>query len=315
MRALAILPLALFAGAAIAAPATEADYPLRAEPVAPNVYAVISPARDFPSPGNKGWNSNAAFAVTGQGVLLVDSGSSETIGRALRKTIAGITTQPVRWIVNTHGHADHWLGNAAFADLRPEIIASSAVRERIEKEGGMWVERFAAMTQGATGRSRILGPTQVYDAPAAIDFGGLKAELIPSGNAHSSGDLIVWLPGEKVLVGGDVLYVERAPATFDARIEPWIAILGDLEVRGPKRVIPGHGPVADGAAVVRLRSYLEDLWRVVAEGYEAGQADFEIVPRAREVMARHKRDFPDLDTRLGESVSHVYLQVEALAFR
>ncbi|MCK7577760.1 MAG: MBL fold metallo-hydrolase [Chromatiales bacterium] len=184
------------------------------------------------------------------------------------------------------------MADAAFADLKPEIIASSAVRERIEKEGGMWVERFAAMTQGATGGSRIVKPTQVYDAPVAIDFGGLKAELIPSGNAHSPGDLIVWLPAEKLLFGGDVLYVERAPATFDARIEPWIAILGDLEARGPKRVIPGHGPVADGAAVARLRSYLEDLWRVVAEGYEAGQPDFEIVPRAREVMAETQARFP-----------------------
>lgn len=315
MRILSASVLMLATAAVAAAPATEDDYPMRAQPVAPGVYAVISPARDFPSAENRGWNANSAFVVTGQGVLLVDTGSSEAIGRALRRTIATVTDRPVRWIVNTHGHGDHWLGNAAFADLAPEIIATTTVRERIARDGAMWVERFTAMTAGATGSSRIVAPTRVYDAPVAIDFGGRKAELIPSNDAHSPGDLIVWLPDAQVLIGGDVLYVERAPATFDARVQPWIATLRDLEARAPRHVIPGHGPVAGGAAVGRLRAYLEELWRVVASGYDAGQPDFEILPAARTAMARHRQYFPDLDTRLGESVSHVYLQVEALAFQ
>jgi glyoxylase-like metal-dependent hydrolase (beta-lactamase superfamily II) len=305
----------LAAGNAIAAPATEADYPMRAQPVAPNLYAVISPARDFPSPENKGWNSNSAFAVTKGGVLVIDSGSSETVGKALRKVIAGVTDKPVRWIINTHGHGDHWLGNAALADARTEIIASSTVRNRIEKEGADWVARFNTMTNGATGASRVLKPNHVYDARVAIAFGDLKAELIPSQDAHSPGDLLVWLPQQKVLIGGDVLYSERAPATFDSRLSQWIVFLRELEALQPVKIVPGHGPVAAGAAVGHLRRYFEDLWKVVEAGYQEGKPDFEILPQARQVMAQHKPHFPDLDTRIGESVSHTYLQVEAAEFK
>ncbi|HJW82656.1 MAG TPA: MBL fold metallo-hydrolase, partial [Acidiferrobacterales bacterium] len=244
MRKLGGLVFAVIGSVAVAAPATVGDYAMRAEPVAPGVYAVITPARDFPNVENRGWNSNSTFVVNGDGVLVIDSGSSETIGRALRQVIAKVTDKPVRWIINTHGHGDHWLGNAALADSKTEIIASTTVRNRIEREGEEWVARFNGMTDGATGTSRVLKPNQVYDARVAIAFGELKAELLPSGDGHSPGDLAVWLPQQKVLIGGDVLYTERAPATFDSKLPHWIAFLKELETLKPVKIVPGHGPVA-----------------------------------------------------------------------
>jgi len=316
MRRLIGLVITLAATAVLAAPpAMVGDYAMRAEPVAPGVYAVITPARDFPNVENRGWNSNSTFVVTKDGVLVIDSGSSETIGRALRKVIAGVTDKPVRWIINSHGHGDHWLGNAALADSKTEIIASSTVRNRIDKEGAEWVACFNTMTGGATGESRVVKPNQVYDARVAIAFGELNAELLPSGDSHSPGDLAVWLPQQKVLIGGDVLYTERAPATFDSNLPHWIAFLKELEALKPVKIVPGHGPVASGAVVGYLRAYFEDLWKVVEAGYQAGQPDFEILTKARNAMARHKKHFPDLDTRIGESVSHTYLQVEAAEFK
>jgi len=315
MRMTIGMVFALVSAAAVAAPATVGDYPMRAEKLAPDVYAVITPARDFPSVENRGWNSNSAFVVTRDGVLVIDTGSSETIGKALRQVIAKITDKPVRWIINTHGHGDHWLGNAAFADAKTEIISSSTVKQRIEKEGEEWVARFNTMTGGATGASRVAKPNQVYDARVAIAFGDLKAELIPSQDAHSPGDLVVWLPQQRLLIGGDVLYTERAPATFDSRLAQWIVFLRELESLKPAKIVPGHGPVADGASVSYLRAYFEDLWNVVEAGYKEGKPDFEILPQAKQVMARHKQYFPDIDTRIGESVSHTYLQVEAAEFK
>ena len=315
MRKLIGIVISLAATVVPAAPATVGDYAMRAELVAPGVYAVIAPARDFPTAENRGWNSNSTFVVTNEGVLVIDSGSSETIGKALRRAIAGVTDRPVRWIINTHGHGDHWLGNAALADGKTEIIASSTVRNRIDKEGAEWVARFNTMTGGATGDSRVVRPNQAHDARVAIAFGELKAELIPSQDAHSPGDLVVWLPQQRTLIGGDVLYTERAPATFDSNLPRWIAFLKELEALKPVKIIPGHGPVAAGASVSYLRAYFEDLWNVVEAGYQEGKPDFEILPKAIQVMARHKTHFPDLDSRLGESVSHTYLQVEAAEFK
>jgi len=315
MRTILMLASMLGVTATAANPATVGDYAMRAEAVAPGVYAVITPARDFPTVENRGWNSNSTFVVTKDGVLVVDSGSSETIGQALRRVIAGVTDRPIRWIVNTHGHGDHWLGNAALADAGTEVYATSTVRSRIDREGADWVARFNTMTGGATGVSRVLKPTQVIDARTAIAFGTLQVELIPSGDAHSPGDLVVWLPQQKVLVGGDVLYSQVAPATFDAKLPRWMAFLQELEALKPVMIVPGHGPVAAGAAIGWQRAYFEDLWKTVEAGQQAGKPDFEILPAVRTVMARHKRHFPHLEDRIGESVSHTYLQVEAESFK
>jgi glyoxylase-like metal-dependent hydrolase (beta-lactamase superfamily II) len=309
----------LMAGAATCAavmaagPATVGDYPMRAEKVADDVYAVIAPARDFPNPENKGWNSNSAFVVTRDGVLLIDTGSSETLGQALKKAVAAVSDKPVRWIVNTHGHADHWLGNAAFAGA--EIIASRTVRRRIEKESADWVERFNSMTKGATGKSRIAKPTRVVDARTVMGFGEVKAELIPSQDSHSPGDLVVWLPGKGVLITGDVVYSDRLPATFDARIPQWTKFLGELETLKPAKVIPGHGNVADVSAIRRQREYFASLWKLVQVGYDESKPDFEILPTVKKELAAYAKHYPDFDQYIGQSVSHVYLQVEANAFK
>ena len=89
-------------------------FPMQATQVANNVYAIITPARDYPNPENRGWNSNSAFVVTTEGVLLFDTGTSREIGESIKKVIAAVSSKPVRWIVNSHAHGDHWLGNVAF---------------------------------------------------------------------------------------------------------------------------------------------------------------------------------------------------------
>lgn len=310
---LSIGAAALAATAVAAGPAKVADYAMRAAKVNEGVYAVITPARDFPNPDNKGWNSNSAFVVTKEGVLVIDTGSSETIGQALKKTIASVTDKPVRWIINTHGHADHWLGNAAFTGA--EIVASSTVRGRIEKESAEWVERFNNMTQGATGKSRISKPTRVVDVRTVTSFGEVKAELIPSQDSHSPGDLVVWLPGKGVLVTGDVVYSDRLPATFDAKVPQWTTFLRELEALKPAKVIPGHGNVADAAAIRRQREYFESLWKLVQTGYDDAKPDFEILPTVRQQLAGYAKHYPDFEQYIGQSVSHVYLQVEATAFK
>jgi len=294
--------------------ATVADYPMQAREVAPGVYAVVTPARDFPNPENKGWNSNSTFVVTGKGVLVVDTGSSETIGKALAATIARTTKEPVRWVINTHGHGDHWLGNAAVAGADTEIISSTAVRDRIRTELDYWTELFDRMTGGAVGKSTLRAPTRTLDARTTIELGGMKVELIPSGNSHSTGDLLVWLPEKRVLMGGDVLYSDRAPSTYEADVKQWIAFLGELEKLGAVAVVPGHGSAGDARIITDLRRYFETIWAIVKRGYDAGKTDFEILPVVKTEMAPMAKHFEGFEDKVGASVSRFYLAIEQSAF-
>ena len=311
-----VLSLTLVSSALHAAPAGVNDYPMSPHQVAEGVYAVVTPTRELPNPDNKGWNSNSAFVVTGDGVLVFDTGSSEVIGQALRRTIREVTDQPVRWVVVSHGHGDHWLGNAAFAAPGVEIIASPQVAEHMRTDGERWVGEFDRMTQGATGTSRIVPASTIVDARTRQVLGDTEVVILPSGGAHSPGDLLVWLPERRVLLAGDVIYSERMPSTFAADLRQWIAVLEDIQAFEPTPdvVVAGHGGVTDMAGVRRLHSLLSDLWTAVQTGYDSGKADFEMVPDVRRALAEYRDDYPGLDEKLQRDIGHVYLQVEAAAF-
>lgn len=296
-----------------ASPARVEDYAMKAQKVAPSVYAVVTPARDFPNAANKGWNSNSAFVITRDGVLVFDTGASEIIGKALRQTIAKTTDKPVRWVVNSHGHGDHWLGNNAFAGA--EIISSTHVRSHVTQEGASWVGRVTTMTGGITGDSKVVAPTRAIDARTVLQFGEVRAELLLSNGGHTAGDVVLWLPEERVLLGGDVVYSDSAPGTFDANIPGWIAFLKELERLKPKVVVPGHGRVADGAVITRQREFFEQIWAIVRAGHEKGKLDHEILPEVRQKLAKYKKLYVNFDDRIGRTVSDFYQQVEASAFK
>ena len=290
------------------------DFGMRAEAVAPGVYAVVTPSRELPNRRNRGWNSNSGFLVTDSGVLLFDTGSSEAIGESLRETIAQVTDKPVRWIVNSHAHGDHWLGNAAFEPDVEEIIASTKVAQVIEISGRTWIDLFNRMTDGVTGESRIVPPNRRVDERTEADFGGIGVVLFPSGGSHSPGDLLLWLPEHRVLMGGDVVYSDRMPSTNNSRIGQWIDILDQLVALEPKVVIAGHGGVTDVTGLMRLRHLLVTFKEAVASGIEEGKSDFEMLPDVLAALAPFAGRFPGLEEKVRRDLSHVYLQVEQEMF-
>lgn len=310
----ALVLLAAMPGIATAEPADPDDYDMQPQRVAEGVYAVMTSARDLPNPDNLGWNANLAFVVTGDGVLVVDTGSSETMGEALREAIAEVTDQPVRWIVNTHSHGDHWLGNHAFAEDEPTIYAGTEARARMEEESEHWIELFHEMTDGATGESEILLPDETVDEDVTVEMGSTAVRLLHSGGSHSPGDLAVWLDDREVLLAGDTVYYQRAPSVWDGDIRRWLEFLGELQALEPEVVIPGHGALGDGQALVALERYLLEFWDAIAEGVAQGKPDFETVPIVRERMADLIDDYPGFEDKVDRAVAHTYPQVEQEIF-
>jgi glyoxylase-like metal-dependent hydrolase (beta-lactamase superfamily II) len=308
----------LLSSSLVHAAATVDDYvkmAMHAEKVADGVYAIVSPAKDFPSAENLGWNSNSAFVETSEGLLVFDTGSSETIGKALLKTIRTVSDKPIKWVINSHSHGDHWLGNGAFTVEKPaEMIASDVAIDLMKKNGYDWVDRFNTMSAGATGKFTPLPAKDAVVKAMYREFGGVAVQILFSGNSHSPGDIVFWLPQQSVLLTGDTMYTRRPPATFDANVKQWAVFLKELEGLNPKVVIPGHGPVSDVKAVTNLHDYFYTLWTLAAEGYEAGLPDYEAAPSIKEKMQRFEESYPGLYERLGESISHTYLQVEAAEF-
>jgi len=251
-------------------------------PIAENVYSIVSPSIGLPTPENKGWNSNVHFVVTKTGVLLFDTGSSESIGNNIKKAIKTVTDLPVRWVVNSHSHADHWLGNAAFSDTMVKIIASEPAVATMKKYGEDDVEFYAKVTNGTIGTTHLKYPNLLLSTPQKRNFGGVDVEFIFSGGAHSPGDILMWLPKQKIIFGGDVLSSDWMPMITDhGNIPNLIDSLHEIAKLSPDIVLTGHGNATTIKSVKRDAELLSSIWEQVRLDHKNGITSDETLLRVK----------------------------------
>lgn len=276
--------------------------------VSHNVYSIISPSFGLPSAENKGWNSNSYFVVTEQGVLVFDTGSSEDIGKSIKAAIQTVTNKPVRWIVNSHSHADHWLGNAGIADANTEIIANNQAANTMKKYGKDDVNAFARMTKGATGSSQLLFPSMVLTSVEKPSLGNMDIEFIFSNNGHSQGDILMWLPKQKVIFGGDVLSSDWMPIVIpDANVPNLIATLNKVIELNPDVVLTGHGSATTVESVKRDAKLLTHVWQLVKNGHLAGKKPDEILVQAHAELAAHYAPlYKNFTSAIKEQITTMY---------
>jgi glyoxylase-like metal-dependent hydrolase (beta-lactamase superfamily II) len=288
--------------------ATNASFDFAVTPIADNVYSIVSPAYGRPTPENKGWNSNSHFVVTEEGVLVFDTGSSELIGQGIISAIKSVTNKPVRWVVNSHSHADHWLGNAAFVDIGAEIISTEPSVATMKKDGPIDVGAFSRMTKGATGSPRLSYPTLLLAQGEKRNLGGVDVEFIFSNGAHSPGDILMWLPKQKIIFGGDVLSSDWMPIiTHHGNMPNLIDTLHAVITMNPAIVLPGHGKPTTVKSVIRDADLLNAVWALVKEGYDDGKKPDEILSQvSTELGQKYRPLYKDFDANSNYLVTQVY---------
>jgi len=277
-------------------------------PIVENVYSIVSPSLGLPTPENKGWNSNSHFIVTEKGVLLFDTGSSESIGNGIKKAIKSVTDKPVRWVVNSHSHADHWLGNAAFTDTGVEIIASNQALKTMKEHGPGAVDFYSRVTKGTIGTTQLVYPALLLTQKHKRNFGGVDVEFIFSKDGHSPGDILMWLPKQKIIFGGDVLSSDWMPIiTGHGNVLSLIDTLNDVEKLNPNIVLTGHGRATTVKSVIRDASLLSSVWKQVKAGYEKDKKLNEIL---LDVSAKHSPKYralyKDFDAEIERHVKLMY---------
>ena len=277
-------------------------------PIADNVYSIVSPSFGLPTPENKGWNSNSHFVVTDKGVLLFDTGSSEIIGNEIKKAIKSVTKKPVRWVVNSHSHADHWLGNAGFTDTGAEIIASEGAVRVMKEDGQGPVDAFSRMTKGATGTTHVKYPTLLLSQGEKRNIGGLDVEFILSNDAHSPGDILMWLPKQKILIGGDVLSSQWMPIlTYHGNVPHLIETLYDVAKLNPEIVLTGHGNATSGKSIKRDADLVAGVWKRVKEGYGDNKKPAEIILTVSDELGTTYRPlYQNFDSEIKRYVELMY---------
>jgi cyclase len=249
--------------------------------------------------------SNSAVIELGDALLVVDAQTSPAAAWALLREIPRVSRKPVRYLVVTHVHYDHAHGTQSFPPGvtvigTPYTRAMIAAGKSVEHPTALGNRNFAAaqiatLTQALdtaatpAGRAALTAQRAVWEnylrslatlTPIPPDVtvsgrmsiirGGREVQVIFPGKAHTDGDLVVWLPTERVLVTGDLLQ-PTLPYMGDGYLDQWADVLDSLRALAPAVVLPGHGGAfRDLAVLERQRDYFRAVWRQLADAKGRG---------------------------------------------
>ncbi len=274
------------------------------------VYALLGPVA-LPNAHNQGYMVNSTVIVGDQGVILVDSGATDEVGKHLAKTIAKLTPKPVTHIINTHHHGDHTLGNIAFPGA--QVISSAQCKAMVEKTGEEWIGIMESMIGRKLPNTKPVPASVTYPDLSRNDstLQGVKLLLwVPKGS-HTVGDMMVYLPDDKVLIGGDILVNTLTPNLRDGNLKNWVVTLEETQQIEAKTIIPGHGPLMTRADVKKLHALLAGFYAGIEAGYKKGLTDAEIRPT---LDLKAWKKLKEYDSTMGANINRAYLEVEAAAF-
>jgi cyclase len=256
--------------------------------------------------------SNAGLISDGDASLLVDTlydvRLTEQMLRVMRDAVPA--AKRIGTVVNTHANGDHCWGNQVVADS--EIVSSrAAAEEMLELKPGLMqfllksagsiarlpaparsmlrmlgrlgVPRVGPLTEAADfvqacfgafdfGGIRLTPPTKTFEGRLTLQVGDKLVELIQVGPAHTKGDLLVWLPKERVVYTGDILFIGMHPIVWEGPISNWIAACDRLLELDAEVIVPGHGPLTNKAGVRETKAYWQELLSIAARGRKAGRS-------------------------------------------
>lgn len=243
------------------------------ESVAPGVLAYVQP--------DGSWMLNNAGAVIGpDGVVLVDTSSTLRRTRALLDAVAAESDgKPVRTLVNTHHHADHTFGNC-FVEGAVRV-GHELTRERVIAAGLGTQLLFPDVEYGDI----VVAPPEVTFPDAMTVWAGERPiELSYVGPAHTPDDVVAWLPDERVVFCGDLVFAGGTPFLLMGSVAGFPRALDALRSLGADVLVPGHGPVRRGAEVEQalddMAGYAEWLSSYAASAHAAGWEPLEAARRA-----------------------------------
>ena len=195
---------------------------------------------------NQNFISNAAFVVTPAGVVVIDALGSPALALRLITEIRKVTTQPVTHVIVTHYHADHIYGLQTFKAMGARIIAHRAALAYLNSDTAQL--RLVASRQELgpwiDARTRLVEADEWLDADKELLVGGVRFQIVPAGPSHTPEDIAIYLPSEKVLFAGDIVFRSRIPYVGQADSRHWIVALDSLLKFDTTVIVPGHGALS-----------------------------------------------------------------------
>jgi cyclase len=260
--------------------------PPRLDEVSAGIYAYIQPDGSW-------FLNNSGFVVGRKGVVSIDTTATERRTRTYLEAVSSVTRQPVRTLINTHHHGDHTHGNC----LLPlaTIIGHPRCREEIlntpfPPPAGLWANV-------EWGDLHPEPPFVTFDDHLTVWVDDLRVELhaVPT-PAHTTNDIVAWIPQRSVLFTGDLLFVGGTPFVPMGSVSGSLRALDWLRSFNAQTLVPGHGPVSGASAIDNVEDYLHFVQDAATRGKMAGLTPLEM---ARQIDLGRFAELSDAERIVG----------------
>ena len=242
------------------ASAIEALGPPRLEEISRGVFAYVQPDGTW-------WINNTGFVTATDGVVAIDSCATERRTRAFLEAVASVSSQPLRVLVNTHHHGDHTHGNSLTHPAT--IVGHTRCRELVIEAG---ISHYDGVFEAADwGELQLAPPMLTFDEHIDVWAGDTKIELHYIGTpAHTTNDIVAWLPDRKILFAGDLVFNGGTPFVVMGSVQGSLDALERVRRFEPDVIVPGHGPVCGVEALDVIERYHRFVLRLAGEIDAAG---------------------------------------------
>lgn len=231
-----------------ALPAAAATEEIRLKPVKVSPHVYYFPGQPgMASAANKGFMSNAGFVVTGDGVVVFDALATPALGQAMVRAIRKITRKPIRYVIVSHYHADHFYGLQVFKDEGAEIWAHQNGKAYLQSDLAQerLAQRRQALAPWVDDKTRLVPADRWLDfkdgKTVRFELGGIHFRVIDTSGAHSDDDIMLAVDEDRMLFAGDLFFTGRIPFVGNADSKVWLDALERMLELRPLVVVPGHG--------------------------------------------------------------------------
>ncbi|MGA1939656.1 quinoprotein relay system zinc metallohydrolase 1 [Arcobacter sp. YIC-310] len=267
------MKLLLLIIASISCYANSFDFKIKPIKLTENSYYIYGKEEYF-SKENGGDIANSAFIITKNSVILIDTGSSVEYGQQLKKAIKKITNKPIKYIINTHHHPDHFLGNYAFKDVK--IYATKHTKDDIKNNGELYISNMVNLIGKIAYTTKIKIPNTLLEKKELV-LDGYKLKVLYL-NGHTKSDIVIYDEKTKILYTSDLVFNNRALATPHANLQDWIKALEKLKTIDFKVLVAGHGKASYNKKVLDENIfYLQYLDTTLKNAVKQGFDTFEIL--------------------------------------
>lgn len=280
----AVVSVSAHAQASGAGEILERDIPIKVTEVAPGLFFQYHHQE-----------SNNAWLVTDDGVLVIDTRQHPRRAEELLAAIRKTTDKPIRWVVNTHAHGDHYFGNSVFKREGATIIGHRDTAGMMQHHFGLEMKRrqgYFKQRQYDPQEVKLVLPDVTFDSTLTLRLGGRTVELLYLGAGQNPGDTFVRFPKERVIFAGGPFSKNSWPnPSFTPSMAGWVDVLNRIAAMDVDIYLGGHGDIGAKVDVLNEAKMLGDFDRSLRDAVARGMSRDEIIRNVRFEQYKDVRNY------------------------